>query len=381
MRFFPLCARCLPRFGKNLRIRASRRDSECHICGGLLSKTPELISLALAAAKQGGFGWDTFAVSSSFPKKILVREQDAADFSRPGDFTSLKNKANAELSAGMARLTGKGATPKNPDVVFEFDFIKGASRAKPTQVFVHGHYLKLSRAHCQSRWHCSSCKGRGCPDCKGSGMNYPSVEEELGRVLCRAFSAESCILHASGREDVDVRAIGTGRPFVMEISNPKKRSADFAALEKEFAGNPAVQARGMRLVRKEFIDAVCGSHFEKEYSAIIGADRPLTAADAKKIETLSGQTLDQQTPTRVAHRRADLTRKRKVFSLCAEPLEGGKLRLTILAEAGTYIKELISSDNGRTKPSVAELLSCKAICEQLDVIAIHDFFLETVDVG
>ena len=212
-------------------------------------------------------------------------------------------------------------------------------------------------------------------------MNYPSVEEELGKALCRAFSAGGCILHASGREDVDVRALGTGRPFVMEISSPKKRSADFAALEKELAENPAVQARGMRTVRKDFIDAVCGSHFEKEYSAIVGADRPLTSGDAKKIESLAGQTLNQQTPTRVAHRRADLVRRRKVFSLRAELLEGGKLQLTILAEAGTYIKELISSDNGRTKPSVAELLSCKAVCEQLDVIAIRDFFLETVDVG
>jgi tRNA pseudouridine synthase 10 len=29
-------------------------------------------------------------------------------------------------------------------------------------------------------------------------------------------------LHAAGREDIDVRMLGTGRPFVFEIINPKK---------------------------------------------------------------------------------------------------------------------------------------------------------------
>lgn len=378
MQKFPLCADCLSRFDKSPRVFFAPQGADCHICRGLLSKTPELVAQALASARDGGFEWETFSVSSSFPKIILMREQEVADFFAPSECTSLKNKINAELSAAVEGASKKKNSPKNPDAIFEFDFIKGIGRAKPATIYVHGHYNKLSRQHCQSRWHCSSCNGRGCPDCKGSGMNYPSVEEEIGKVLVRAFSATEGILHASGREDVDVRALGGGRPFIMELRNPKKRHVDFSSLESEFAANPAVRAKGLKLVRKEFIDTVCGSHFEKEYSALVGADRPLTSADAKKIETLSGQVLFQQTPTRVMHRRADMVRKRKVISLRAEPAADGKLRLVILAEAGTYIKELISSDGGRTKPSVAEMLSCKALCEQLDVTAIHDFFLETI---
>lgn len=378
MQKFPLCADCLSRFDKSARTISAPRAAECHICRGALSSAPQLAAQALASASSGGFEWETFSVSSSLPKNIFLREQEVADFFAPDECTSLKNQINSELSAAIATATGKKNNPKNPDAIFEFDFIKGIGRAKPAAIYVHGHYIKLSRAHCQSRWHCSSCGGRGCPDCKGSGMNYPSVEEEIGKVLMRAFSATEGILHASGREDVDVRALGTGRPFIMELRNPKKRRANFSALEAEFAANMAVQAKGLALVRKEFIDTVCGSHFEKEYSAIVGADRPLTPADAKKIEALAGQTLLQQTPTRVMHRRADLVRKRKIFSLRAESAEGGRLRLVILAEAGTYIKELISSDSGRTKPSVAEILSCKAECVQLDVTAIHDFFLETI---
>jgi tRNA pseudouridine synthase 10 len=96
------------------------------------------------------------------------------------------------------------------------------------------------------------------------------------------------------------------------------------------------------------------------------------------IKSLAGKTIEQQTPKRVLSRRADLTRKRKIHSISAAPLEGGKLTLEILAEAGTYIKELINSDSGRTSPSVSGLLKCNAVCEALDVVEIRDYFLQTV---
>ena len=62
----------------------------------------------------------------------------------------------------------------------------------------------------------------------------------------------------------------------------------------------------------------------------------------------------------------------------ASPVPGGKLKLHILAEAGTYIKEFIHSDDGRTTPSVSSVLKCCAACDSLDVVGIHDYFLETV---
>ena len=44
--------------------------------------------------------------------------------------------------------------------------------------------------------------------------------------------------------------------------------------------------------------------------------------------------------------------------------------LNVEAESGTYIKELISGDEGRTKPSISEMINnpCKVI--ELDVLEI-----------
>ena len=40
-------------------------------------------------------------------------------------------------------------------------------------------------------------------------------------------------------------------------------------------------------------------------------------------------------------------------------------------ESGTYVKETISGDEGRTKPSFAELLGCDCKCVKLNVLEVH----------
>jgi tRNA pseudouridine synthase 10 len=74
---------------------------------------------------------------------------------------------------------------------------------------------------------------------------------------------------------------------------------------------------------------------------------------------------------RVLKRRPDLVRERRVVALEWRRLDGRTLELTVRAQAGTYIKELLSGNEGRTRPSVAEVLGVPAECAELDVIAIH----------
>lgn len=49
-----------------------------------------------------------------------------------------------------------------------------------------------------------------------------SVQALISDNLLPIFGSSQAFLHAAGREDVDVRMLGRGRPFVMEFVNPKK---------------------------------------------------------------------------------------------------------------------------------------------------------------
>ena len=63
---------------------------------------------------------------------------------------------------------------------------------------------------------------------------YPeSVEELTSKPLLEAAEGETTSFHASGREDIDARMLGTGRPFVIQVSEPKKRSIDLKELKQK----------------------------------------------------------------------------------------------------------------------------------------------------
>jgi tRNA pseudouridine synthase 10 len=53
-----------------------------------------------------------------------------------------------------------------------------------------------------------------------------SVEEEIGKTLLKMTLGKNHSFHGCGREDIDVITVGEGRPFVIEIINPKKRNFD-----------------------------------------------------------------------------------------------------------------------------------------------------------
>lgn len=48
-----------------------------------------------------------------------------------------------------------------------------------------------------------------------------SMQEELEAVLLPLLQADSATLVSAGREDKDVRMLGTGRPFVLQVVNAK----------------------------------------------------------------------------------------------------------------------------------------------------------------
>ena len=60
----------------------------------------------------------------------------------------------------------------------------------------------------------------------------------------------------------------------------------------------------------------------------------------------------------------------EVKNIEAEFIDSKTFEMIIKTEGGLYIKELISSDEGRSNPSVTEVLGTQAICAELDVIEV-----------
>ncbi len=346
---------------------SSFENGKCYICSDSALKTDQMIEKAKELLKKEGS--KSFSISTKIPKDWLVQEERVWDISL-GKSESIKNRLNKKISSSLP-----GEYVVDGDVRIVFDFAADTVTLQRSDMFIFGRYRKTVPGLSQSRWKCSKCDGKGCKACNEKGKMYESVEERIGEPLKAAALAEDYVLHASGREDVDATN-SAGRIFVMMLKSPKNRRIDLKMAEKKIGESAEVSVHGLRLVKRGFVELVSESHFDKAYTAEVEFGREIGEDDAEKISEIEGTMIAQKTPKRVAHRRADLVRHRKIKKIRVEKIDGKKAVLFIKAEAGTYIKELISGDDGRTEPNISKITGTSAKCTSLDVSEIDDGFID-----
>uniref|UniRef100_A0A7N8WW45 tRNA pseudouridine synthase Pus10 n=1 Tax=Mastacembelus armatus TaxID=205130 RepID=A0A7N8WW45_9TELE len=202
-----------------------------------------------------------------------------------------------------------------------------------TSVFVAGRYNKFSRSLPQTPWLID-----------GERRMESSVEELIAAPLLAAFRADGFNFSSSGREDVDVRTLG----------------------------NDKIRVRDLQIVTREAMSRMKEGEEEKtkSYTALIWTQKPIQREDIIFIDDIKDLTLDQKTPLRVLHRRALAVRQRVIHSMNARFLDPHHFYLGLKTQAGTYIKEFVHGDFGRTKPNLCELLKTDADILELDVESV-----------
>jgi len=181
--------------------------------------------------------------------------------------------------------------------------------------------------------------------------------------------------HASGREDIDARMLGTGRPFVIEVTRPQERFLDLAKLKQNVNsyGKGKIEVSNLKFADKDLVRRLKkGESTQKEYRVIIEFENRIVAKDLKLLkERLANGVISQKTPVRVLHRRADLTRERYIYEVGVKKLSPKKAELILRCQGGLYVKELVTGDEGRTTPSVSGILENKAKPMKLDVLSVN----------
>jgi tRNA pseudouridine synthase 10 len=389
------CDHCLGRFfgkrghgltnderGRSLRVASALEKNlpyepftgTCWICGNFFDTVPHWAERVVAATE--GIGYETFLVGCRVPPLISESEEMVISDLSLADPETFKSEVNREVGKAVFAVTGKKADFKMPDIVVLLDLAKETAEVRINPVFFYGRYRKFERGIPQTHWDCRACRGAGCERCSFTGKQYPdSVEELIGRPVITLFSAQGAVLHGAGREDIDARMIGTGRPFVLEVVAPKRRSVDLKILEEEInrsaAGRIAVEL--VRWSGRAEVETLKSDKAHKKYRIVVEVEgTPSQDEFAKAVKSLTGAIIRQRTPERVAHRRADKIRERRVLETACTGTEAGRFTVEVTGESGLYIKELISGDNGRTRPSLSENLGLPARVTSLDVVLVEE---------
>nr|WP_230972357.1 tRNA pseudouridine(54/55) synthase Pus10 [Archaeoglobus neptunius] len=344
-------------------------EGECEACCNAFSRVEEFASMI--SSRLSEYEFETFNTGSRVWGSLRALQEL---LSLKGIDYDIKGKFNAELSRAISSKTGK-IRSVNPDVTVIFDLETFDFEIEVRPVYIYGRYIKRVRNISQTRWVCGYCRGKGCEKCNFTGRKYgTSVEELISVPAVGMFLAMDAKLHGAGREDVDARMLGSGRPFVLEILGPKRRYVPLDELERvinTYAGGK-VRVFDLEYADSARVREVKMERHRKRYRAKIIFETEVERKELlKALEQLRGE-IRQRTPKRVLHRRADRLRIRRVFE--TELLfHSGKIAVVeIEAEAGLYIKELVSGDDGRTEPSLSSILGVKGKVEKLDVIEVMD---------
>ncbi|MBY9006304.1 MAG: tRNA pseudouridine(54/55) synthase Pus10 [Candidatus Lokiarchaeota archaeon] len=355
-------------------------DINCFLCNNIFRNLDDYVEIAKKNLEK--IEYSNFLIGTSPSGKIINREDKFKAKHNIIEAESFKTHMNREIGKKLVNDIGKPTEFTYPDltIIYSIRFDKSSTSLIIRSLFIFGRYKKLIRGIPQTRWFCRKCNGNGCESCEFTGKQYEtSVEGLISPEFINASQAESSKFHGAGREDIDVRMLGTGRPFILELRNPKIRTLDLDnLLEKvNMTNKDKIEINQLSYTNKKQVIFIKenAENTKKTYKAIAESSSELNIEEfqerfIKLINTFENKNIDQRTPHRVAHRRADKIRDKKLFKVEGKFLKPNLFEFIIESQGGTYIKELISGDEGRTSPSFSEILEVQLKCIELDVLNI-----------
>ena len=295
-----------------------KKSSSCKICNDILFKVHEnianenILKKIIEKIDYLNLKFETFLIGSKIPNKILEKDEELNNI-LDLDVENIKKEINREIGKLIEVKLNKTVDFENPDIVIMVDLRKILDKDKEENaedlskikiriqinpIFIEGKYKKLIRGIPQTKWPCRKCKGKGCDECNGTGKMYnESVEELISNIVLKETNGYEAKFHGAGREDIDVRMLGEGRPFVLEIKEPKFRKLDLYSITNKVNeySEGKTEYNDLKFTernRKAEIKVSSPDTF-KVYRALVECEAKISEKDLSKIKQLENTIIKQ----------------------------------------------------------------------------------------
>ncbi len=340
------------------------RGTQCYICGGLFERFVDEVSERIAGALKE-YDAETFLIGVRLDGDVRSKEQALIVGYGLRYAESIASELKREIGKRV-QARGFRVDFENPDVAVLVEYPSGALSFTINPVLIYGRYFKTGRRISQSSWITRTGVKR-----------YPFSVQDAYIPLLELYEGVEIVIHAAGREDVDVRMLGSGRPIVVEVKEPRRRRVDVSLatriVNEKWEGLFETQLEAR--VKRSFVRVVVkGEEGEerhsKVYRALVYVPEGVGDEELRRLEEFfQGRVVRQRTPRRVRHRRADVIRERRVYSVKTRRLSDTRFIALIHAEGGLYIKELVSGED--TWPGFPDALGKQSYCTELDVLYVE----------
>ncbi|MCK4902978.1 MAG: tRNA pseudouridine(54/55) synthase Pus10, partial [Thermoplasmatales archaeon] len=292
---YSLCDHCLGRIfakietgltnkkrGQSIRedLKKSKKTAvkDCWLCSGLCDEISHFANLILGSLKD--YDYETFLVGTKVGEDILERALELFEVTGSEYSESIKTELNREIGKILEKKLKKEVDFEKPAIMAVIDTAFDIVNLQISSLFIYGRYKKFKRGIPQTRWFCKVCRGKGCKRCGYTGKLYDSsVEELIAKRFLDETKGDEESFHGCGREDVDVKMLGNGRPFILEIKNPIIRTLTLSKLEKDInsKNKDIIEINSLRFSEKDEVARLKSSEPRKVYRVVFKGKNPINS--------------------------------------------------------------------------------------------------------
>jgi tRNA pseudouridine synthase 10 len=380
LKHYNLCKRCLERHNNTTTATTSTAGGKsrgglflpyCYICRGLMDNLDAVANSILAVVKD--FEFDTFVIGATLPNQLYEREDTMRARLKIRGKESIKHYITRELGIRLSRLTQKQVKYGKPDITITLTVDKENNinvEAISRPLALAGVYLKKSRGLPQKQGRrCASCGGKGCNSCNYSGISgYDSVEGILANELVQITGGQTPKFTWIGSEDQNSLVLGSGRPFYVRVFNPKKRKLrkDNDDDNNNSKKTTTIKANGIKAMLTVINDIpVIQPRFTVKTKIHIRCENPLTnkILREKLVGSLPGSKVRFENKSKKIG-------VKSIHSAYIRQLDSNQFTLTIVADGGLMIKQLVGGEE-YMRPNISELLGMKCKCVLFDILDVQ----------
>jgi tRNA pseudouridine synthase 10 len=158
-----------------------------------------------------------------------------------------------------------------------------------------------------------------------------------------------------GSEDKNSLVLGRGRPFFVEILNPKKRT---------FSNNTLIISESEIHARLDILDEGFPRSLTRSRTVtkiLIHCSESLSEKDLKQLDSLAGSTV------KLKNRFSSI--EKKIYSVLVDRINRSQFYLTTIADSGLPIKQFVGGIE-YANPNISMLIGSNCECISFDILDV-----------
>ena len=358
---YNLCDSCLGRIfvkklslssnrllGEKIHKKINKKSSKCYICKDLIDNLGSIHSSVLEKTKD--YQFNSFLIGAIIKPSIIERDDLIRSKYKLRGIDSVKTDISRQLAKKLSQKTKSTIDHLKPELTITVNFKDNSIDLRSKSIILAGRYTKTSRILPQKQKSCQNCKGKGCVTCNFHGIsNFDSVEGKIAQFLYEKFSSPQVKITWIGGEDKTSLVKGRGRPFFVQVINPKKRNV-------RFGKKINLDEIGLSCLKQITSIPKSPIKFRSKIELFIQTKDELSSKELQKLNDLKN--------SQIAIYEESKRTEKSIYSLHYKKTSQKSFALFLEIDGGVPIKKFV--DGETVFPNLSDLLETSCLCKEFD---------------